>query len=201
MLITKYFLEDDRFLFKADYDTTTNILYNHYEDKETKEVFRTENLGDFKGKIKFSPQTIDEYIESAKGAAFPILVDGLGFVFTYDDLYARKHKISQETFNEIVQKYPRLIKRINQLGDFIRVIYQVRTIVDLETGKQTSEVIFDNTEDNWWSAESTPLISTDKVFTPEEKERYEQVLESIIYLNPIERYVWKRIRGEELLSK
>ena len=37
MITTKYKLETDRFLFKADYDDELNILYNHHEDKQTKE--------------------------------------------------------------------------------------------------------------------------------------------------------------------
>ena len=193
MVTTKYKIEDDRFLFKADYDAGRNILYNHNEDKQTKEIFVSENIGELNGRVKFDPSTIDDYVEKAIGAAFPILVDGLGFVFTYDDLEARKNIIGEDKFNEIVTRYPKLIKKIHQLGKKTQVIYKVETRVDFNTGEQTSRVIFDNTEDNWWSSEDTPSYNTDEVFTPEEQEAFNQSLKDIGYVNPIERYIWNVI--------
>ena len=125
MITTKYKIEDDKFLFKADYDDELNIIYNHYEDKETKEKFVTNNVGEFKGRVKFDKNTIDAYVSKAIGAAFPILVDPIGFVFTYDDLEARKQYIGEEKFNQIVAQYPRLIQRIKQLGLHSKIIYRV----------------------------------------------------------------------------
>lgn len=200
MLIIKHTLEDDRFIFRAEYDDEVNILYNHYEDKKTKEVFRSENIGELNGKVKFNKNTIDEYVEQAKGAAFPIIVPGIGFVCTYDDLEARKHLIGEKKFNELVQQYPRLIRKINQLGNFVQVIYKVQTSINLDTGEKTTKVLFDNSKDNWWSAADTPEVAVDKVFTLEEQEKYDQCLKSIIYLNPIERYIWKRINGDNILQ-
>lgn len=194
MITTKYKIEDDRFLFKADYDDELNIIYNIYEDKTTKEKFVTNNVGEFNGRVKFDKNTIDTYIEQAIGAAFPILVDGLGFVFTYDDLVARKQFITEEKFNEIVTKYPRLIKRINKLGLHTQIIYKVETLYNFDTGEQTSKVIFDNTEENWWSSQDTPSYLTSEVFTPEEKEKFDQTLSGLVYLNPIERYIWNVIK-------
>lgn len=194
MITTKYKIEDDRFLFKADYDDELNIIYNIYEDKTTKEKFVTNNVGEFNGRVKFDKNTIDTYIEQAIGAAFPILVDGLGFVFTYDDLVARKQFITEEKFNEIVAKYPRLIKRINKLGLHTQIIYRVETLHNFDTGEQTSKVIFDNTEENWWSSQDTPSYLTSEVFTPEEKEKFDQTLSGLVYLNPIERYIWNVIK-------
>ena len=40
MITTKYKLEDDRFLFKADYDDELNILYNYHEDKQDRKSTR-----------------------------------------------------------------------------------------------------------------------------------------------------------------
>lgn len=193
MITTKYQLETDRFLFRADYDDELNILYNYHQDKKTKETFISDNLGEFNGRIKFDPSTIDDYVEKAIGAAFPIIVEPIGFVFTYDDLEARKALIGEDKFNEIVAKYPRLIKKINQLGKKTQVIYKVETRVNFDTGEQTSKVIFDNTEDNWWSSFDTPSYNTDEVFTPEEQEAFNQSLKDIIYINPIERYIWNVI--------
>ena len=193
MITTKYKLENNRFLFKADYDDELNILYNHNEDKQTKEIFVSENLGELNGRVKFDPDTIDEYVEQAIGAAFPIIVDPIGFVFTYDDLEARKRLIGDKKFNEIVTKYPRLIKKINQLGKKTQIIYKVETRVNFNTGEQTSKVIFDNTEDNWWSSADTPSYKTDEVFTQEEQEAFNQSLKDIVYLNPIERHIWNVI--------
>lgn len=194
MITTKYKIEDDRFLFKADYDDELNIIYNIYEDKTTKEKFVTNNVGEFNGRVKFDKNTIDTYIEQAIGAAFPILVDGLGFVFTYDDLVARKQFITEEKFNEIVTKYPRLIKRINKLGLHTQIIYKVETLYNFDTGEQTSKVIFDNTEENWWSSQDTPSYLTSEIFTSEEKEKFDQTLSGLVYLNPIERYIWNVIK-------
>jgi hypothetical protein len=193
MLITKYQLETDRFLFKADYDTDLNIIFNHHEDKQTKEVFVTENLGTFNGRIKFDNDTIDVYISQAIGAAFPILVDPIGFVFTYDDLEARKLLIGETRFNELVSEYPRLVHRINHLSEYTQVIYKVQTEVNFTTGKQVTKVIFDNTEDNWWSSLDTPKYPTDTIFTAQEREDFERSLKSMVYLNPIERYIWNVI--------
>lgn len=193
MVTSKYQIEDDRFLFRADYDAELNILYNHHEDKQTKEVFISENIGEFNGRVKFDPSTIDDYVQKAIGAAFPILVDGLGFVFTYDDLEARKNIIGEDKFNEIVAKYPRLIKKIHQLGKKTQVIYKVETRVDFNTGEQTSRVIFDNTAENWWSSEDTPSYNTDEIFTKEEQERFNQSLKDIVYVNPVERHIWNVI--------
>ena len=61
-------------------------------------IFISENIGEFEGKIKFDNFTIDDYVTQAIGAAFPILVEGLGFVFCYDDLEARKNIIGEEKF-------------------------------------------------------------------------------------------------------
>lgn len=193
MVTTKYQIEDDRFLFKADYDAGRNILYNHNEDKQTKEIFVSENIGELNGRVKFDPTTIDAYVEKAIGAAFPIMVEPIGFVFTYDDLEARKKLIGEEKFNEIVAKYPRLIKRINQLGKKTQVIYKVETRHNFDTGEQTTRVIFDNTEDNWWSSADTPSYDTDEIFTKEEQESYNQSLKHMVYVNPIERYIWNVI--------
>jgi len=145
MITTKYKIETKQFLFKADYDDELNILYNHHEDKQTKEIFVSDNLGEFNGRVKFDPSTIDDYVEKAIGAAFPIMVEPIGFVFTYDDLEARKNLIGEDKFNELIAKYPRLIKKINQLGKKTQVIYKVETRVNFDTGEQTSRVIFDNT--------------------------------------------------------
>lgn len=193
MITTKYKIEDDRFLFKADYDDELNILYNHNEDKNTKEIFITENIGGLNGRIKFNPDTIDDYVEKAIGAAFPIIVEPIGFVFTYDDLEARKKLIGEDKFNEILTKYPRLIKKINQLGKKMQVIYKVETRHNFDTGEQTTKIIFDNTEDNWWSSADTPSYNTDEIFTPEEQEAFNQSLKNIVYINPIERYIWQTI--------
>jgi hypothetical protein len=193
MITTKYQLETDKFLFKADYDDELNIIYNHYEDKETKEKFVTNNTGEFNGRVKFDKNTIDTYISQAIGAAFPILVEPIGFVFTYDDLEARKQYIGEEKFNAIVAQYPKLIKRINQLGLHTQIIYRVETLHNFDTGEQTSKVIFDNTEENWWSSQDTPSYLTSEVFTPEEQEKFDQTLSNLVYLNPIERYIWNVI--------
>jgi hypothetical protein len=193
MITTKYQIEDDRFLFKADYDAGRNILYNHNEDKQTKEIFVSENIGELNGRVKFDPSTIDDYVEKAIGAAFPILVEPIGFVFTYDDLEARKTLIGDAKFNEVVAKYPRLINKIHQLGKKMQVIYKVETRVNFDTGEQTSRVIFDNTEENWWSSEETPSYNVDEVFTQEEQEAFNQSLKDIVYINPIERYIWQTI--------
>lgn len=194
MITTKYKLETDRFLFKADYDDELNIIFNHYEDKQTKKKFVSENLGELNGRVKFDKNSIDTYIEQAIGAAFPILVDPIGFVFTYDDLEARKQYIGEDKFNEIVAKYPRLIKRINKLGLQTQVIYKVQTLHNFDTGEQISKVIFDNTEENWWSSQDTPSYQTSEVFTEEEKEKFDQTLSGLVYLNPIERYIWNVIK-------
>ena len=58
MITTKYKLETDKFLFKSDYNNELNIINNHYEDKETKEKFVTENLGELNGRVKFDKNTI-----------------------------------------------------------------------------------------------------------------------------------------------
>lgn len=193
MITTKYKLETDKFLFKSDYNDELNIINNHYEDKETKEKFVTENLGELNGRVKFDKNTIDTYISKAIGVSLPILVEPIGFVFTYDDLEARKKHIGEEKFNAIVAQYPRLIKRINQLGLHTQVIYKVETLHNFDTGEQTSKVIFDNTEENWWSSQDTPSYLTSEVFTPEEQEKFDQTLSSLVYLNPIERYIWNVI--------
>ena len=194
MITTKYKLETDRFLFKANYDDELNIIFNHYEDKQTKEKFVSENLGELNGRVKFDKNTIDNYVQQAIGAAFPILIDPIGFVFTYDDLEARKQYIGEDKFNEIVAKYPRLIKRINKLGLQTQVIYKVQTLHNFDTGEQISKVIFDNTEENWWSSQDTPSYLTSEVFTEEEKEKFDQTLSGLVYLNPIERYIWNVIK-------
>ena len=173
--------------------TQVNVIYNHNEDKTTKEVFVSDNFGAFKGKIKFDQLTIDDYIQQAIGAAFPILVDKLGFVFTYDDLEARKDIIGKDKYNEILAKYPRLVKRINQLGKYTQVIYRVDTTHNFETGEQVTKVVFDNSEDNWWSSDSTPSYLTKDIFTPNEIEMYNNSLKGLVYLNPIERYLWNVI--------
>lgn len=193
MITTKYKIEDDRFLFKADYDAEQNILYNHNEDKQTKEIFISENIGELNGKVKFDPSTIDDYVEKAIGAAFPIIVEPIGFVFTYDDLEARKQLIGEEKFNDIAAKYPRLVKKIHQLGKKTQIIYKVETRHNFDTGEQTTKVIFDNTEDNWWSSADTPSYDTDEIFTKEEQESFNQSLKGILYVNPIERYIWNVI--------
>ena len=193
MNTTKYKIENDRFLFRADYDADLNILYNHHEDKQTKEIFVSDNLGEFNGRVKFDPSTIDDYVEKAIGAAFPIIVEPIGFVFTYDDLEARKALIGEDKFNEIVAKYPRLIKKINQLGKKTQIIYKVETRHNFDTGEQTTKVIFDNTEDNWWSSADTPFYDTDQIFTQEEQYAFNQSLKDIVYLNPIERNIWQTI--------
>jgi hypothetical protein len=193
MLVTKYKLETDRFLFKADYDTESNIIYNHHEDKQTKEIFVTENHGAINGRIKFNNDSIDDYVTQAEGAAFPILVDPIGFVFTYDDLEARKSLIGETKFQELVVRYPRLVHRINSLSDFTQVIYKVQTEVNFSTGNQVTKVIFDNTEDNWWSSLDTPAYPTDKLFTAQEREDFDRSLKAMVYLNPIERYIWNVI--------
>ena len=193
MITTKYQIEDDRFLFKADYDAGRNILYNHNEDKQTKEIFVSENIGELNGRVKFDPSTIDDYVEKAIGAGLPIMVEPIGFVFTYDDLEARKNLIGEDKFNQIVAKYPRLIKKIHQLGKKMQVIYKVETRVNFDTGEQTSRVIFDNTEENWWSSAETPSYNVDEVFTQEEQEAFNQSLKDIVYINPIERYIWQTI--------
>ena len=193
MTTTKYKIENDRFVFRAEYDADLNILYNHHEDKQTKEIFVSDNLGEFNGRVKFDADTIDDYVEKAIGAAFPIMVEPIGFVFTYDDLEARKSIIGEDKFNEIVTTYPRLIKKINQLGKKTQIIYKVETRVNFDTGEQTSKVIFDNTEDNWWSSADTPSYDTNEIFTQEEQEAFNQSLKDIVYLNPIERYIWQTI--------
>jgi hypothetical protein len=193
MNTTKYKIENDRFLFRADYDADLNILYNHHEDKQSKEIFVSDNLGEIKGRVKFDPSTIDDYVEKAIGAAFPIIVEPIGFVFTYDDLEARKALIGEDKFNEIVAKYPRLIKKINQLGKKTQIIYKVETRHNFDTGEQTTKVIFDNTEDNWWSSADTPFYDTDQIFTQEEQYAFNQSLKDIVYLNPIERNIWQTI--------
>ena len=99
MLTTKYKIEDDRFLFKAIYDDELNIIYNHHEDKQTGEVFVADNLGELDGKVKFDPSTIDDYVQKAIGAAFPIMVDDVGFVFTYDDLESHVSKVINKYAN------------------------------------------------------------------------------------------------------
>lgn len=193
MITTKYQIEDNRFLFKADYDDELNVIYNHHEDKQTKEVFIADNFGNFEGKIKFDKDSIDEYVEKAIGAAFPILVDGLGFVFTYDDLEARKNIIGEEKFNEIINKYPRLIKKLFKVEDYTRVIYKVQTTYHFDTGQQESKIIFDNTKENWWSAEDTPSYLSEEVFTPEELAYRKQALTGLVFINPIERHIWSVI--------
>lgn len=193
MITTKYKIEDNRFIFKADYDDELNIIYNHHEDKLNKEVFVAENLGEFDGKIKFDKDTIDDYIAKAIGCAFPILVEGLGFVFSYDDLEARKNIIGENKFNEIVAQYPRLVKKIFKVDDYTRVIYKVQTTYHFDTGQQESKIIFDNTKENWWSSEDTPAYLSTNVFTPEELANRKQALVSLIYINPIERYIWNII--------
>jgi hypothetical protein len=150
-------------------------------------------MGELNGRVKFDPSTIDDYVEKAIGAGLPIMVEPIGFVFTYDDLEARKKLIGEEKFNEIVAKYPRLIKRINQLGKKTQVIYKVETRHDFNTGEQTTRVIFDNTADNWWSSEDTPSYDTDEIFTQEEQESYNQSLKHMVYVNPIERHIWNVI--------
>lgn len=193
MIITKYKLEDDRFLFKADYDDELNVIYNHYEDKQKKEIFVSDNPGILDGKVKFDKDTIDDYVEKAIGAAFPIMVDPIGFVFTYDDLEARKASIGEERFNEIVSKYPRLIRRLTKIDKYIKVISRVQTIYNFQTQEQTSRVIFDNTKENWWSADDTPEELSTVVFTPEELALRRQNLLGLVYMNPIERYIWNVI--------
>lgn len=193
MIETKYKIEDDRFLFKADYDAGRNILYNHNEDKQTKEVFISENIGELNGRVKFDPSTIDDYVKKAIGAAFPITVEPIGFVFTYDDLEARKALIGDVKFNDIVAKYPRLIKKLHQLGKKTQVIYKVETRHDFNTGEQTTRVIFDNTAENWWSSDDTPAYDTNEIFTPEEQESFNQSLKDMVYVNPIERHIWQTI--------
>ena len=75
----------------------------------------------------------------------------------------------------------------------MQVIYKVETRVNFDTGEQTSRVIFDNTEENWWSSEETPSYNVDEVFTQEEQEAFNQSLKDIVYINPIERYIWQII--------
>lgn len=193
MITTKYQIEDDRFLFKADYDDELNIIKNIYEDKQTKEKFISDNLGEFDGKVKFDPSTIDDYIQKAIGAALPIMVDNLGFVFSYDDLEARKNIIGEEKFNEITAQYPKLSKRLKNIGKYTKVIYKVQTRYNFDTKEQVSTIIFDNTKDNWWSAEDTPDYLSEEVFTPEELAYRRQTLTGIAYLNPIERHIWNVI--------
>jgi hypothetical protein len=193
MLTTKYKIEDDRFLFKAIYDDESNIIYNHHEDKQTGEVFVADNLGELDGKVKFDPSTIDDYVQKAIGAAFPIMVDDVGFVFTYDDLEARKDLIGQEKFNEIVAKYPRLVKKLRNIDKYTKVIYRVETSYNFVTKEQTSRIIFDNTKENWWSSEDTPEELSTDVFTPDELMYRRQTLMGIVYMNPIERYIWNVI--------
>lgn len=193
MIVTKYKIEDDRFLFKADYDDELNIIYNHHEDKITKEKFISENLGEFNGKVKFDKSSIDDYVSKAIGAAFPIMVDKIGFVFNYDDLEARKKFIGEEKFKEITEKYPRLVKRIKNIGKYTNVIYKVVTHYNFDTKEQISKVIFDNTEENWWSSEDTPAYLSEEVFSPEELEYRRQTLTGITHMNPIERYIWNVI--------
>jgi hypothetical protein len=193
MITTKYQIEDDRFLFKADYDDELNIIRNIYEDKQTKEKFISDNFGEFDGKVKFDPSTIDDYIEKAIGVALPIMVDGLGFVFSYNDLEARKNIIGEEKFNEVTTQYPRLSKRIKDIGTYTKPIYRVETRYNFDTKEQVSRIMFDNTKDNWWSAADTPEHLSEEVFTPEELEYRRHVLTSIAYLNPIERHIWNVI--------
>jgi hypothetical protein len=193
MITTKYQIEDDRFLFKADYDDELNIIRNIHEDKQTKEKFISDNLGEFDGKVKFDPSTIDSYIQKATGVALPIMVDGLGFVFSYDDLEARKKVIGEEKFNEVTEKYPRLSKRIQNIDKYTKAIYRVETTYNFDTKEQVSRIIFDNTKENWWSSEDTPEYLSKEVFTPEELAYRRQALTSIAYLNPIERYIWNVI--------
>jgi hypothetical protein len=193
MLITKYRIENDRFLFKADYDDELNIIFNHHEDKQTKEKFISENLGEFNGKVKFDKNTIDKYISQAIGVAFPIYVEPIGFVFTYDDLEARKSLIGEEKFKEIINKYPKLTKKLQNLDKYTKVIYRVETTYNFETKEQISKIIFDNTKENWWSSDDTPEYLTETVFTPEELIYRQQTLHGIVYINPIERYIWNNI--------
>lgn len=193
MITTKYQIEDDRFLFKADYDDELNIIQNIHEDKQTKEKFISDNLGEFDGKVKFDPLTIDDYIKKAIGVALPIMVDGLGFVFSYDDLEARKKVIGEEKFNEITTQYPKLSKRIQNIGKYTKAIYRVETTYNFDTKEQVSRIIFDNTKENWWSSEDTPEYLSEEVFTPEELAYRRQALTSIAYLNPIERHIWNVI--------
>jgi hypothetical protein len=193
MVITKYQIEDDKFLFKADYDDERNIICNIHEDKNTKEKFLSENFGEFDGKVKFDPSTIDGYIQKAIGVALPIMVDKIGFVFSYDDLEARKNIIGEEKFNEITAKYPKLSKRIQNIGKYTKAIYRVETTYNFDTKEQVSRIIFDNTKENWWSSEDTPEYLSEEVFTPEELAYRRQTLTGIAYLNPIERYIWNVI--------
>ena len=193
MLTTKYKIEDDRFLFKAIYDDELNIIYNHHEDKQTGEVFVADNLGELDGKVKFDPSTIDDYVQKAIGAAFPIMVDDVGFVFTYDDLEARKDLIGQEKFNEIVAKYPRLVKKIRNIDKYTKVIFRVETTYNFVTKEQTSRIIFDNVKENWWSGEDTPEELSTEVFSTDELMYRRQTLMGIVYMNPIERYIWNVI--------
>ena len=193
MLTTKYEISDDRFLFKAIYDDELNIIYNHHEDKQTGEVFVADNVGEFDGRIKFDPSTIDEYVQKAIGAAFPIIVDDIGFVFTYDDLEARKDLIGEERFNEIVTKYPRLVKKLRNIDKYTKVIYRVETAYNFVTKEQTSRIIFDNTKENWWSSDDTPIELSSEVFSPEELMYRRQTLMGLIHMNPIERYIWNVI--------
>ncbi len=193
MITTKYQIEDDRFLFKADYDDERNVICNIHEDKTTKEKFLSENFGELNGKVKFDPTTIDDYIQKAIGAALPIIVDGLGFVFSYDDLEARKKIIGEEKFNEVTAKYPRLSKIIRNISKYTRAVYRVQTTYNFNTQEQVSKIIFDNTVENWWSSEDTPEYLSTEVFSPEELEHYKQHFAGIVYLNPIERHIWNVI--------
>lgn len=193
MVTTKYQIENDRFLFKADYDDELNIIYNWYEDKQTKERFISENIGELDGKVKFNPATINEYVEKAIGAAFPILVEDLGFVFSYDDLEARKKLIGEKKFKEIIMKYPKLAKNIQNIDKYTKAVYRVETSYNFETKEQTSRIIFDNSKDNWWSGEDTPAYLSEEVFPPDELAYRRQTLTGIAYLNPIERYIWSVI--------
>lgn len=193
MITTKYKLENDRFVFRADYDDELNILYNYHEDKQTKETFISDNYGEFNGKVKFDKDTIDDYVKKAEGAAFPIMVDPIGFVFSYDDLEARKKLIGEDKFNEIVAKYPRLPKKLKNINLYTKVIYKVVTTYNIDTGEQNSRVVFDNTKDNWWSADDTPEYLSEHIFTPEEIENNKQLLTGVVYVNPIERHIWNII--------
>ena len=193
MITTKYQIEDDRFLFKADYDDELNVIRNIHEDKQTKEKFISDNLGEFDGKVKFDPSTIDDYIQKAIGVALPIMVDKIGFVFSYDDLEARKDIIGEEKFNEITIQYPKLSKRLQNIGKYTKAIYKVQTRYNFDTKEQVSTIIFDNTKDNWWSAEDTPEYLSEEVFAPEELAYRRQTLTGIVYLNPIERHIWNVI--------
>ena len=74
-----------------------------------------------------------------------------------------------------------------------QIIYKVETRHNFDTGEQTSKVIFDNTEDNWWSSADTPSYDTNQIFTQEEQEAFNQSLKDIVYLNPIERHIWQTI--------